>query len=529
MYILGGLEDQISLLAWGMVSDGIFSIDNSLSNFFIYQWAFRDFINPLGSNQPIIWLFLSIVLTLFGSGFYNVFLVLTTVANFLGSQLLFKKYKYGLFYSFIFSFSSFFWIHFGVHPDLMQIWTMPVFLHYFLNFTQAGNYTVNNILKLAAVLTVTILISNYLGFILLLFVFSYCFVKLCVDYIFKKLVDFGFYIGVLKSVLIAAAISLIFLLQFINATYFTSSVSSTKNVQRTYEDFFTFSSRPWYFFTPPVKNPILGKLSASFIQKLEKSNYFLTDDYFAREHSANYFGLSLLVIFFIAEILVLIKNKDNKEFLRNHFLDIGVIMLIISFTMPPFFTVSGITFYTPGWLIYKIFPVFRVTARFSIIVHLLLLLLLAKNVEYLNAFYIKTKRLIVTFIPMLAFLTIFETFVPIRVAKIDQPPEVYTYLSQLPSGTANFAVYPYNRTDDAFFWLPIHKQLLVNPRDYKVNFNSELFTDSLITYEGIAEYKKMGGGYIVVFKNSHMQNEFTNLGNVGLIFEFDDSYLYKTL
>ncbi len=197
--------------------------------------------------------------------------------------------------------------------------------------------------------------------------------------------------------------------------------------------------------------------------------------------------------------------------------------------MPPFFTVSGITFYTPGWLIYKIFPVFRVTARFSIIVHLLLLLLLAKNVEYLNALYIKTKRLIVTFIPMLAFLTIFETFVPIRVAKIDQPPEVYTYLSQLPSGTANFAVYPYNRTDDAFFWLPIHKQLLVNPRDYKVNFNSELFTDSLITYEGIAEYKKMGGGYIVVFKNNHMQNEFTNLGNVGLIFEFDDSYLYKTL
>ena len=85
------------------------------------------------------------------------------------------------------------------------------------------------------------------------------------------------------------------------------------------------------------------------------------------------------------------------------------------------------------------------------------------------------------------------------------------------------------KQSDAFFWLPIHKQLLVNPRDYKVNFNSELFTDSLITYEGIAEYKKMGGGYIVVFKNNHMQNEFTNLGNVGLIFEFDDSYLYKTL
>ena len=94
------------------------------------SWAYPAFIAPWFNHQPVFTTFISVVLSIFGVGFYNIFLVLTLFGNFLASTLLFRRFRYWPVYSLIFAFSSYTWIHLGVHPVLSQIWIYPLFFYF---------------------------------------------------------------------------------------------------------------------------------------------------------------------------------------------------------------------------------------------------------------------------------------------------------------------------------------------------------------------------------------------------------------
>ena len=91
------------------------------------------------------------------------------------------------------------------------------------------------------------------------------------------------------------------------------------------------------------------------------------------------------------------------------------------------------------------------------------------------------------------------------------------------------AVYPYNKTNEAVFWIPVYKRELVNPRGYEFsNFSSETFTKSIPTEKGLKTLNEMGINYLVIFKteNEESLKFLFNSQKLSLVKDFGDSRLY---
>jgi len=142
----------------------------------------------------------------------------------------------------------------------------------------------------------------------------------------------------------------------------------------------------------------------------------------------------------------------------------------------------------------------------------------------------KTKKLVKILIPVLLLFTLFEVFVPQSIKKMDIPPQIYTYIGRYTQKTTKIAVYPYSKTNEAIFWLPVYKRELVNPRGYEFsNYDSEKFTKTIPTESGLKVLNEMGVNYLVVFKNIDEESLkfFSNSKRLLLVKEFDDSLLYE--
>jgi len=122
----------------------------------------------------------------------------------------------------------------------------------------------------------------------------------------------------------------------------------------------------------------------------------------------------------------------------------------------------------------------------------------------------KDKRLVLKlFLGILLTATLIGVYIPFKFVRYKKPPEVYTYLKSSTPENSTFAVYPYNKTQEAFFWLPIHERLLVNIRDYTYDdFSSEDFTKNLDTVSGLDYLKSLGVDYLIIHKSIEDENIF---------------------
>jgi len=296
---------------------------------------------------------------------------------------------------------------------------------------------------------------------------------------------------------------------------------------RSYEDYFVFSSRPWYFVLPSPKNPLLGNISNRAYRLIDNTGYFLADDYFHLEHSANYLGMLFLITctFFGVFAFKKSKQKTKSALLIYLFVCLSVFFL----TMPPYFTLLGVRIYTPGQLLYMFFPLFRVTARMSVLIHLGLLLLCATSVDALVRLKLVNSKYVKTFLSIVLVVTMTEVYIPPKILKFDKEPEVYKSLGLLGKTSSRFAVYPYSKTREALFWLPVHQKLLINMREYSdEDVVSVEFTERLPTDSGVKDFGDMGGEYLVVFKNIPEADLvfFKNNDALELVGDYSDSYLF---
>ena len=519
MLIIGGLGDQLSLLIWPQVTDGLFSLLPHLAGSGFYQNVFFHLAHPLSTNQPILWLFLSTLTFFFGTSFFNLFLLATMLANVALSHLLFKRYKFGLTYALIFSFSSYIWIQTGVHEELMQIWLVPLFIHLVLRYKEIG-WSTKAYAALSAALLLAILISNYIGFFLLILFGLFALFDL------KNLKS---YVVVL---FITLASSLLFLWPFVKLNYLDSSVpkGTSGYTARPLEDFVYFSSRPWYFFIPPVKNPWLGDFSKSVVSRIADTNYFLADDYFPAEHQGNYFGI-LFFLSVLASLIYTMRSRD-KKLKREVFELVGIALIIYILMFPPFFTLLGKTIWTPSYLLYKTFPIFRVTSRLSVVLLPVLLLILAKVVDYIYEHTEAKRKLLKGFVIVLLFATLAETFIPVKVEYKTNLPAVYTYIGENLPLEAKFAVYPFEKMEDALFWLPVHQRHLMNPRTYYLgDMPTDEFTEMLPTAAGLGLAKEYGVEFIVVFKDAEPAEVrfFEGSWLIEVVYEDDEAALFRVL
>lgn len=514
MYIVGGIDDQLPLLMWSRISDSLFAVSNpTFASHEPYTYLLESLLRPAYSNQPLLATFNSIFLTLLGSNSLNMLILLTVCVNFASSWLLFRKFRHWWFYVLVFSFSSYFWIHLGIHNVLSQIWMFPMFLVILQKVEK--KFDLKKSVLFGIFIVILALISNYNTYLILVFYTVYMGASVFLRK-FQKSRD------ILKIYLVSIgvfAVGIVFVLfPYVKLNYFSGIKGSNIVIRdyavRPYEDFFSFSSRPWYFVLPPVKNPIFGDFSKNTLAKIESRGYFLADDYFAGEHQGNYFGATFLIITIISAVYVL-KNGAKKEKQRIYLFGL-VAFLLFLFTLPPFFTISGLKIYTPGWFLYKFFPMFRVTARLSIVILLSLLMVFGHSMEFIFKNTKKDKKLIMPFMILLLVVTLAETFIPFKVQKLDKAPQVYTYLKlQTPPGT-KFAVYPLSLADEALFWLPEHERLLVNPRWYKTHdFDSAEYTKNLSK-----NVKSSGVSYIIVSKDRLNEIEGENSDNIRFFGEY---------
>jgi len=565
-FILGGIEDQVGMVLLGEYP--AYFIGN-LGAPFGYL-----FIKPWQLNEPLSSTILHLGVKVFPTIYFLNFVSMASIfLAFVFSYTLFKRMKVAwfisLFLSATFSLSPYISMHIGTHPALLQIWLIPLFLQRIL--LKKGVSFFNAVIT-GFILAIAVLISNYIGFFLILFMLCFfvsnMLCSICLDGVrhFKDLLckDLRRYATILISFAIFAVP---FLFPYIKANYFSDttafSTSHSLNPQRTLEDFQNFSARPWYYVLPPLSHPILGEAVTRPVLEWMKDDwgYFLADDYFPKEHGGGYLGVANLVIFALAiwfafkQALWKIKGQRSKvknesknskvyysgESLRLVLTVTITIVLLFLFTMPPFFTMSGHKIYTLGFVLYKFFPMFRVTARLGIVILMCVLvvngLFLQKLLVQNQKSNVKNQKLKSKFKIIIIIYTIFalfEFYVPISTFNTSKVPPVYEYLSKVDKtvsfdftgltgkrgfyeGPLIIAEYPGGRSED-IFWITKHHKGFINPRMYKneeYGFDSDNFTKKLITEEGLSNARKYGVSFVIFHKDRNPE-----IGSEGFFREF---------
>ncbi|PIS23258.1 hypothetical protein COT49_01015 [candidate division WWE3 bacterium CG08_land_8_20_14_0_20_40_13] len=513
--------------------------------------------------------------------FSNLFSLVSVLLLFVFSFLLFRLLKInnfvGIVLSLILTFSPYTYLHLGVHPALMQAWMVPAFVLLLVDTCHGLEFRVKSLefsskfkiirrmILTGAFLSLVVLTSNYLGYFLMLLSGVFAVANIVVKLVFKE-----FSWGWLKSTVMRYAvifgtcllISIPALLPYFKSSYGGPSVGSI-GVSRSLEDFQNFSGRPWYLFLPPIQNPVFGTITKSVLEWMKNGwGYYLADDYFNSESPEMFLGISNLVVFSIAvgrafkkfkfqmTNVKLMSNGANDE-TKTILIFVMTGFLLFLFTLPPFFDFAGVKVYTPGFILYKLFPMFRVTQRLGVVILMCVLVLngifiseVLKKVQSLELIVknlvksseLKYKNILVLLLIFgYAGFSLVEFFVPIRIMNIKNVPPVYEYLSKIDDPAVIIATYP-NQSPEDIFWVSRHKKGLINPRDYvniKFQFNSKEFTKDLSTIEGLLKAKKYNVSYIVFDrmgfsdhqKSANSEKFFGN--NLTLEKDFEGVLLFK--
>jgi hypothetical protein len=280
---------------------------------------------------------------------------------------------------------------------------------------------------------------------------------------------------------------------------------------RPIEDFYNFSFRPWYFVIPPKNSFFFEDFSETVYRKIQDTNYYLANDYSEEEAAGSYMGWH-----FVAGAIFVLFLVFGKGFLKKGFVEkfptvykneyiikrvFIIIFLILLFSHPPSFTIRGITFYTPTYVLYYILPIFRTMVRWSVVIYLFVLLInLFLFCDLLQK--VSTKYIKIFFAGTLVVLNYYLVAVKVPVVDINEPPPEVEFLKSVDPNTFSYAVYP-KGDFYSMFWILYHKKKLINPADFvntKSDFSAQKFTEDLVTTQGCNKLRELNGKYLVYYK-----------------------------
>lgn len=488
----------------------------------------------LTGNEPVTYITSYLLTGFINPVFaYNILIcgsfLLTLLLSFKFFKNIFSPLASGII-SVVFVASPYFSYQSRSHIDLIQFWPVIWFLN--VLFFSKNRY---KSIHLGLILSLITGISNYLGYFTLLFSSLYSIVYFLVTPS-KISVCKKYFSQVVVTLLTFMLVSLTFLTPYIRSNYLMSKDSKMRResetvLNRPFEDFIIFSSRPWYYLIPSVDNPFLGAVSQVFLTKISSGGNYLTTNYFKSEHSASFLGLINLSLAVAGFTYLLINIKARKVFISK--LSISPLILslcifgLVVMSMSPFVSVSGISFYTPSFLLFKVFPMFRVLTRLGVLILFLTLIFTGYGYEVILKYFppknVK-KYLFYTLSVFLAFLSLLEFYIPIKITNAKTPPAVYTYIKETDSQKSPIVVYPYSKTSEAVFWISTYNKPLINPRSYEnlsTGFKSEDFTADLITLAGLEKARDLGAKYLVYFYEEDKYKNSLFFNNVNYLKEVD--------
>ena len=418
--------------------------------------------------------------------FFNFYLLFTFILNLIFTFKFFKLFSNSILHvslvSIIFNLSPFFYYKFQNHLNLISVWLLVYFLYRLVLSIKNNDLSYKSFLINGFVLSTLMVYSNYLGYIgmltsVLYFVFILFSFKLNFTDFLKKGLSFG--VSFFSLILIFNYNYIFF--NFISTSEIVSTTPSQNfGLKRNIDDFFIFSSRPWYFFLPSIDNPFFGFITKDFLEKFSGTN-FLFNNYFKSEHSSSFLGI--LNVFLLLFSIAIFYNKNKTVIFNNikiYFFSLTIFIYFVLLALPPYLDIIGFRLYLPGYLLYSFFPMFRVTSRFGIISLLFALVFVLKGYELLEDKF-KNKKIIKPFIFTLFFVSLLEFYIPIKVSYFNETPEAYVYAKDNLKDAKNFMVYPPSRSSHALFWTKEFNKPLINMYGNYYKVDGKTLDNSIFT------------------------------------------------
>ncbi|HSX39796.1 MAG TPA: hypothetical protein VLI92_04390 [Candidatus Saccharimonadales bacterium] len=521
-FLIGNWGDQILYIWYGWWIKNYTQFSPNISQITL--------IGPPGTNPSFIhtqlfWDLIQRFFLLFFDSLaaYNLVLILGFVLSLLVSYKFFHQ-KFSISISVcltgMFVFSTYFFEQVKEHGELSQLWIVPLFFIILNKILVERRFF--KLILYGLVIASLGLFSNYYGFFIVLTLGSSGLFYL-VKYIkFKELQNLVKIKNIFITLFICGVAFFIILFPYVKS-YFNPQQNTNQSeykLVRNYSDFFIFSSRPWYYVLPSIRNPSFGFLSKNILERLQATHYFLFNNYFPEEHGGSFVGWVVIALF--------LYSLFNKRTRSNSHYYIFLIVILFLFSMPPFFTLLGVKIPTLGILVSTFFKMFRTTARLAIFILLLML--------YVSGFTLTQieKRLpqavFILFLVLVLVFNVSQTYVPVRVTNVTKIPEVYSYILNNTNKDAIVVAYPDDARNLALFWMMFYQRRLINPRDYVINdFDSNKFTTALDTEAGLKKAKDLQSNYLIVSKNTLPADIlfFSSSSRIKLVKSFSDSYLYQ--
>ena len=365
----------------------------------------------------------------------------------------------------VFAFAPYhFWQGYS-HLSLAFIYTLPIYLLALVYFDREKNYKAALLLASAFIIVFTT--TFYYGFFVAILTVAYFLIKVVFGLVRREqYLDQKRFVLLVVSFFIVLLFSVPTLLNFYLSNYAPTSQAVSSTGTRSLNDFLSLSLRPWDLLLPAPDHPVLGTASENIYQWITKlSSDYKTKSAFLPERVV-YVGFTPLLLLVIGLWIALRKKVERPQIVFWTTL----LVVIVSFSLPPVVTIKSVAIYLPSYLLYLATPNLRAIVRLGVVILLLVSLVSSYSLAYLLK-HIKTKAKQYLLVTGLSLMVIFE-FLPLPPTKVtlfDNPPDFYQYVKKLPM-EVTIAEYPMKfDMADALIWQRYHQKKIFNM------FNGEYF------------------------------------------------------
>ena len=175
-------------------------------------------------------------------------------------------------------------------------------------------------------------------------------------------------------------------------------------VHRAYEQLITYSARPWDYIVPSVQHPLLGRITRDIVLKNIHGSYW--------HEQTLYVGLAIAALALLGVRRV--RRMEGQEQRMMGYLLVAVILGAGICSMPPEVSILGCRISLPGHLLYRVFPMFRVYARWGVLVGAAAVVLTGYAVAGMQGKLVGRMLVVV-----LGGLIVFEYFPPVQPVRFD--------------------------------------------------------------------------------------------------------------
>jgi hypothetical protein len=234
---------------------------------------------------------------------------------------------------------------------------------------------------------------------------------------------------------------------------YAAVASGVSTVGRPIQDLQRFGAEPIEYVIPSPRHPVFGHLV---------ENLFSASDPRHFGEPTLFFGLTTIALALVGAV-VTIKGPTVEE--RRFLAVFGTVLVVVAFVMslPRKVTIVSLSLPAPSWAIGHITTLWRVYARFAVVVGFGLVILAALGAEY-----IRRRTGHAWIVLAIGAVTAFELAVTVPIWRTT-PPTYVTWLAKAPTGiVAEYPMFDYGPAGlttvvaGSYFWQATHRQPLFN-------------------------------------------------------------------